>query len=106
LLEVDDGLRELIARRASTDELRTAAVDAGMTTMLQDGLEKAKAGVTTIEEVLRVLALDHSETQRSSADSLALHGRQRPRLALVHRGRGGADSRHSPLSRRRDRTVP
>ena len=31
-----------------------------MITMLQDGFERAKQGVTTIEELLRVLALDHS----------------------------------------------
>ena len=57
LLEVDDRLREMIARGAPTAELRAAAVESGMVTMLQDGLEKAKQGVTTIEELMRVLAL-------------------------------------------------
>ncbi len=56
LLEVDDRLRELIARPAGTAELHAAAVDRGMTTMLKDGVEKAMQGVTTVEEVLRVLA--------------------------------------------------
>jgi type IV pilus assembly protein PilB len=55
LLEVDDRLRELIARRAPLRELREAAAASGMTTMLQDGLEKARQGVTAVEEVLRVL---------------------------------------------------
>jgi type IV pilus assembly protein PilB len=55
LLEVDDRLRELIARPAPTAELRQAAIEAGMTTMIQDGLEKAKQGITTVEEVLRIL---------------------------------------------------
>ena len=58
LLEVDDRLREMIARRAATAELRAAAVEGGMVTMLQDGLEKAKQGITTIEELVRVLAVD------------------------------------------------
>jgi type II secretory ATPase GspE/PulE/Tfp pilus assembly ATPase PilB-like protein len=56
LLEVENKLRELITRPATTAELRAAAIDAGMTTMLRDGIEKAAQGVTTVEEVLRVLA--------------------------------------------------
>jgi len=56
LLEIDGKLRELITRPATTDELRAAAVEAGMTTMLRDGIEKAAQGITTVEEVLRVLA--------------------------------------------------
>jgi len=55
LLEIDYRLRELIARPVSTAELRAAAIDLGMTTMLKDGVEKAMHGITTIEEVMRVL---------------------------------------------------
>jgi type II secretory ATPase GspE/PulE/Tfp pilus assembly ATPase PilB-like protein len=60
LMEIDEKLRELIACPASTSELRQAAIEAGMTTMLKDGIEKAAAGVTTIEEVLRVLAVQQN----------------------------------------------
>ena len=56
LMVIDDRLRELIARPATTDELRAAAIDGGMTTMLQDGVEKAMEGITTVEEVMRVMA--------------------------------------------------
>jgi len=56
LLEVDDRLREMIARCAPAAEMREAAIQAGMVTMLQDGLEKAKQGITTIEELMRVVA--------------------------------------------------
>ncbi len=48
------------ARSASTRSpadsgvIRTAAAAAGMKTLLQDGMEKAAAGVTTVREVLRV----------------------------------------------------
>jgi excisionase family DNA binding protein len=56
LLVPDARLRELVARPASTGEIRDAAVAAGMVTQLQDGLQKAAAGLTTVEEVLRVLA--------------------------------------------------
>lgn len=55
LLEIDYRLRELIARPAPTDELHAAAIDLGMTTMLKDGVEKAMQGITTVEEVMRVL---------------------------------------------------
>jgi len=52
---VPDGeLRSMFAERADTDALRKAAVKKGMTTMLADGIYKALAGQTTIEEVLRV----------------------------------------------------
>ncbi|HUT74546.1 MAG TPA: ATPase, T2SS/T4P/T4SS family [Armatimonadota bacterium] len=57
LLEVDDRLREVIARCAPAAELRAAAIEGGMVTMLRDGLEKAQQGLTTIEELLRVLAV-------------------------------------------------
>jgi len=36
------------------EQIRKRAVEAGMTTLKEDGIEKVKAGLTTIEEVLRV----------------------------------------------------
>ena len=57
LLVVDEGLSELIARPASASEIRAAAIEAGMTTLLADGVEKAARGVTTVAEVMRVLAI-------------------------------------------------
>jgi len=56
LLEVDERIRELIARPTTTADLRAAAIEAGMTTLLKDGVQKAMQGITTIEEVMRVLA--------------------------------------------------
>jgi excisionase family DNA binding protein len=63
LLEVDDRLREMIAGGASTTELREAAVAAGMTTMLRDGLDKARQGLTTVEEVMRLLSTTNAATR-------------------------------------------
>ena len=54
VLEITEDIRALIMRRANASEIRGAAVKAGMTTMLEDGVEKAFAGLTTVEEVLRV----------------------------------------------------
>lgn len=53
VLEMDEHIRQLIMQRANSDEIRKVACQAGMTTMLEDGVKKAMAGATTIEEVLR-----------------------------------------------------
>jgi len=54
LMEMNDDLRYLVKNRATSDELRAAAIKSGMTTMLEDGLEKAFSGTTSLEEVLKV----------------------------------------------------
>ena len=56
VLVVDDAMRAAIVRRASRDEIRTLAHAAGTTSMLEDGVEKVKNGITTIEELLRVVS--------------------------------------------------
>jgi general secretion pathway protein E len=54
ILRMDDGIRGLVNRSADTAAILAAARRAGMRTMLEDGLEKAARGQTSIEEVLRV----------------------------------------------------
>jgi type IV pilus assembly protein PilB len=54
ILEITEPIRELIMKRANATEIRDAAIKNGMVPMLADGFEKARAGLTTIEEVLRV----------------------------------------------------
>ncbi|MFO0628889.1 MAG: GspE/PulE family protein [Polyangiales bacterium] len=54
LLLCDDGIRERIIRRAPVVELREAAVREGMTTLLQDGLEKCLLGITDYRSVVAV----------------------------------------------------
>lgn len=53
-LEVDEAISELITKRAEKEEIHNVAVKNGMLTIVQDGFIKAKQGITTIEEVLRV----------------------------------------------------
>ncbi len=53
VLVATDPLRRLILKRADARELDRAAVVDGMTAMFDDGAEKALAGTTTIEEVLK-----------------------------------------------------
>ena len=53
VMEITDELRELILVGASALELRRKAIEEGMITLRGSGLRKVKAGVTSIEEVLR-----------------------------------------------------
>ncbi|WP_208002216.1 type II secretion system ATPase GspE [Luteimonas yindakuii] len=53
-LVMNDELRRAVMRHAGMGELERIARDAGMQTMYEDGIRKALAGQTTIEEVLRV----------------------------------------------------
>jgi len=53
-LVMNDALRRAVMRRAGMGEIEQLAREAGMRTMYEDGLAKALAGQTTIEEVLRV----------------------------------------------------
>ena len=54
LLTVEAGLQRLIADKADSRNIRDKAVQGGMKTLWQDGWEKVAAGVTTLEELLRV----------------------------------------------------
>jgi general secretion pathway protein E len=53
-LEVNDPIRELVLKRADATRLHRLAREQGMISMAEDGMRKAVAGVTTVEEVLRV----------------------------------------------------
>ena len=54
LLLVDDPVRALVMARADAAQVRRHATAAGMATLRDDGFAKARAGVTTVAEVLRV----------------------------------------------------
>jgi general secretion pathway protein E len=55
LVIVSDDIKDAIARRAGRAELRTLAEAAGMITLRADGWRKIEAGLTTIDEVMRVV---------------------------------------------------
>jgi type IV pilus assembly protein PilB len=55
VLEVTDRIRQLITERANAAVITQAAIEEGMTTMLEDGIGKVLEGVTTLEEVMRVV---------------------------------------------------
>ena len=55
LLVLNEALREAIVRNVPRSELRRLGEDAGMSPMQHDGWQKIEAGLTTVEEVLRVV---------------------------------------------------
>ena len=54
LLLVDDGIRSVVQRKGTASEVRRMATACGMTTLLQDGIAKAIAGDTDLQQVLTV----------------------------------------------------
>ena len=54
VMPTTEELQELILRRAAANEIKRAAIQAGMKTLRMSGIAKIKQGTTTIEEVLRV----------------------------------------------------
>jgi general secretion pathway protein E len=57
-LTMNDALRRLLMQHAGASDIESAARASGMRTMYEDGLRKALAGLTTVEEVLRVTQED------------------------------------------------
>jgi len=55
ILEITDGIRELILRSKPANEIKKQGIKEDMVTMFEDGLQKVERGVTTIEEILRVV---------------------------------------------------
>lgn len=55
VMEVNDAIKKLILRNASPPEIEQAGVKEGMVLMFIDGMQKVLKGLTTIEEILRVM---------------------------------------------------
>ena len=55
VMKISDRIRRMIAQRSSEDAIREIAQSTGMLTLGDDALAKVKAGVTTAEELLRVV---------------------------------------------------
>jgi type IV pilus assembly protein PilB len=54
VMQVSEAIERLVVERATTDEIKKVAVQQGMNTLRQDGIIKARAGKTSLQEVLRV----------------------------------------------------
>jgi type IV pilus assembly protein PilB len=56
ILRMSPGIKELVMKNSTSDEIEKQAKAEGMLTMLEDGIYKCVEGKTTIEEVLRVVS--------------------------------------------------
>jgi type IV pilus assembly protein PilB len=56
VLNVTEPLERLIAKRGHAEDIKRAAIEDGMITLRQSGLSMVEAGLTSIEEILRVVA--------------------------------------------------
>ena len=54
-MTVTEDIERMVAEKASSEAIGRVAVDQGMLTLREDGMSKVKQGVTSIEEVLRVV---------------------------------------------------
>lgn len=59
VLPISESIRRLIIKRASAAVVKNQAMSEGMKTLRLVGIDKAREGVTTLEEVLRVTSEDH-----------------------------------------------
>ncbi|MCC7133730.1 MAG: hypothetical protein IT352_13810 [Gemmatimonadales bacterium] len=57
LFVISDEVKDLIARGADARQLRAAAERQGTKSLVEDGWTKIQAGMTTVEEVLRVVGI-------------------------------------------------
>ncbi len=55
IMEMNDDLRALFLKRASSEDLRKTALATGMKSLRRDALDKVAAGVTSLEEIARVV---------------------------------------------------
>jgi general secretion pathway protein E len=53
ILAVTDSIRALVTKKSNSSEIRAQALEDGMTSMMNDGMRKVQAGITTPSEVLR-----------------------------------------------------
>lgn len=59
VLPVSEAIRRLIVKRAPASVIKNQAVQEGMKTLRMAGIDKAREGITTLEEVLRTTSEDH-----------------------------------------------
>jgi type II secretory ATPase GspE/PulE/Tfp pilus assembly ATPase PilB-like protein len=58
LLVLNEALRPLVLSRAASSTIAQRAIEQGMRTLRDDGWNKVRNGITTIEEILRVTQIE------------------------------------------------
>ncbi len=57
VMELNDEIKKVILEGANSDDIENVAVNGGMGTMLENGIEKALSGITSLEEIIRVIKI-------------------------------------------------
>jgi type II secretory ATPase GspE/PulE/Tfp pilus assembly ATPase PilB-like protein len=73
ILLVDELIKDLILKKASSDQIKKVALSRGMRTLRQDGWRKTIAGITTFEEVIRVTSAEESSPTEKNAPVLNMN---------------------------------
>ena len=55
VMQMSEEIERLTVERSSSDALKAVAVEQGMLTLREDGLEKVRMGITSLDEVARVV---------------------------------------------------
>jgi type IV pilus assembly protein PilB len=77
VLVMNESISAAVSKRASTHELRRLALESGMKTLLGYGLDLVRQGLTSLEEVERMLLTDtglESERRARALNSLTCRG--------------------------------
>lgn len=102
-LVLTDGIRRLVLQRAASHELQRAAIREGMHTMFDDGMVKALAGTTTVEEVLQVTR-DTEDTPSTAQDRRSAPD-PASKLTLIIDDSGAGHGRHATATAE-DQALP
>lgn len=68
VLLIDQQIRDALSADMPKDKMRELVYQSDVTTMLQDGMEKALAGYTSFEEILKIIELDDDESLLGQSD--------------------------------------
>ena len=68
VLMIDQDIRDAISNGLKKEQLRGLVYTSQVTTMLQDGLQKVLKGLTTFEEILKIIELDDDEHVEENSD--------------------------------------
>ena len=63
VLMINEEIKEAISDNLDREKLRELVYNADVTTLLQDGLEKVITGLTTVEELLKIIELENDEKE-------------------------------------------
>lgn len=88
VLLIDEKIKEAISNDLDRESLRKLVYNSDVTTLIQDGLEKVVDGLTTVEELLKIIELENDDSTTGKYDlktsldatSIALHSNDKDKI--------------------------